>query len=197
MTSSSGKSSKMFDANVLFGSAIIAPISANFNCYLTVMITHYLEMKSESELAAKKTPCDIEIKEAEVKNYKFNKFLYQLVGEPWCWTDKLSLPDEAWQSYAEASNLRTWVAYVRGSIAGYYELQCQSNGDVELAYFGLAQKFIGKGFGGYLLTHAIQSAWAMENTKRIWVHTCSLDHPSALNNYVSRGFSVYNVVSSY
>lgn len=114
------------------------------------MITYYLEMKSKDELISTTCPQGIEITEAEVKNFRFNRFLYQLIGENWSWNDKLSQTDDEWRSYAEADNLRTWVAYIKGSIAGYYELQYQSNGNVELAYFGLAPGFTDKGYGGYL-----------------------------------------------
>ena len=58
-------------------------------------------------------------------------------------------------------------------------------------YFGLGVRFIGKGMGGYLLSQAIEKAWSLENTQRVWVHTCSLDHPSALKNYQARGFSIF------
>lgn len=160
------------------------------------MITYYLEMKSQSELVSKPRLLEIEVVEAEVKNFRFNKSLYRLIGENWNWNDKLSQTDNEWRSYAEADNLRTWVAYIKGSIAGYYELQHQNNGDVELAYFGLAPDFIGKGYGGYLLSHAIQSAWSLPGVSRVWVHTCTLDHPSAFSNYKARGFSVYDEVHS-
>ena len=96
-------------------------------------------------------------------------------------------------TFAENENLRTWVGYYKGSPAGYYELQQQDGGDVEIAYFGLAPRFIGKGFGGYLLSHAIKSAWNWEGTRRVWVHTCTLDHPTALQNYKARGLEVYKV----
>ena len=160
------------------------------------MDTYYLEMHSKSDFIPKASPGDIEVIEAEIKNYRLNKYLYQLIGEPWGWGDKLSLPNTEWKSYAESSNLRTWVAYIQGSIAGYYELQSQTEGDVELKYFGLAPDFIGKGYGGYLLSHAIQSAWTIDNIRRLWVHTCSLDHPGALGNYQSRGFKIYSTVRS-
>lgn len=160
------------------------------------MITYYLEMKSKDDLAVKTRPLGIDVIGVEIKNFRFNKFLYQLIGENWSWSEKLSQTDNEWRSYAEAANLRTWVAYVRGSIAGYYELQSQRDGSAELAYFGLAPDFIGKGYGGYLLSHAIQSAWALPGIVRVWVHTCTLDHPSALNNYQARGFIVYDEVHS-
>lgn len=147
-------------------------------------------------LREKPKPDGFDVLEAEIKHYKFNKFLYQLVGEGWAWNDKDSFSDQQWREYAEDENLRTWVAYTRGSISGYFELERQPNSDLEITYFGLVPGMIGKGLGGYLLTYAIKSAWAWGDTKRIWLHTCSLDHASALNNYKARGFEVYRESSS-
>ena len=155
--------------------------------------TYYLEMKSPSLLKDKKESEGLKIYECEIRQFQFNRFLYQFIGGAWGWTDKLSWSDEQWKTYAENDNLRTWGAYYKGSLAGYYELQQQYGGDVELAYLGLAPKFIGKGFGGYLLSQAIKSAWEWKWTKRVWVHTCTLDHPSALQNYKARGMDVYRV----
>jgi GNAT superfamily N-acetyltransferase len=153
--------------------------------------TYYLEMRSPEDISDKSRPEDLCICECEIKQFQFNRFLYQLIGGPWQWVDKLSWSDEEWINYAENDNLRTWVAYHRGSPAGYYDLQQQQGGDVEIAYFGLAPKFIGKGFGGYLLSRAIRSAWEWQGTRRVWVHTCTLDHPGALENYKARGMKVY------
>jgi GNAT superfamily N-acetyltransferase len=150
----------------------------------------YLEMCSPSQLRAKDKPDALTLLEAEVKQYQFNRFLYQLVGASWLWTEKLSLSDRQWQNYAEADNLRTWVAWCQGSPAGYFELRKNPNGDVEICYFGLAEKFIGSGFGGYLLSAALQQAWSWQ-ASRVIVNTCSLDHPSALANYQARGMSIY------
>lgn len=154
------------------------------------VITYYLEMKSEEELNGVGESNGLSVIEAEIDNYKLNKFLYQYVGEPWDWVDKLSLSDESWQRYVENPGLRTWVAYYKGSIAGYFELSVVGS-DIELVYFGLAQAFIGKGFGGYLLSFAIKQAWGIDDAKRVWLHTCSLDHPNALKNYEARGFKLY------
>lgn len=155
--------------------------------------TYYLEMTSPSSLKDKADPGGLEIYECEIKQFQYNRFLYQLIGEDWEWTDKNRWPDEQWKAYAENDNLRTWVAYYRGSPDGYYELQQQDGGNVEIAYFGLAPKFIGRGFGGYLLSWAIKTAWALKGTQRVWVHTCTLDHPGALQNYKARGMIVYRV----
>lgn len=159
---------------------------------MSEVVTYYLEMNTEKAFADKGDSAELRIEEAKVKDYRFNKFLYSWIGEDWNWTDKLSLSNPEWQRYSESANLRTWVAYSQGSIAGYYELQKQADDNIEIAYFGLSPNFIGKGFGSFLLSHAIRQAWGWGNTKRVWVHTCTLDHANALSNYKSRGFSIYN-----
>ncbi|WP_298774312.1 GNAT family N-acetyltransferase [uncultured Shewanella sp.] len=155
------------------------------------VITYYLEMNSPEELIKKTDARGLTIVEAKINEFKFNRFLYQLIGEQWKWVDKLSLSDEEWKAYVENPNLRTWVAYYEGAIAGYFELNANNSGDSEIAYFGLAPNFIGKGLGGYLLSNAISNAWEIPTTKRVWVHTCSLDHGSALANYKARGLKLY------
>jgi ribosomal protein S18 acetylase RimI-like enzyme len=158
----------------------------------SVTIT-YLEMVAPEQLRPKRlTDSRFCMREATVKQWEFNKFLYVLVGRDWSWTDKLKWNDHLWQSYAEADDLRTFVAYYDGSVAGYYELSLDDDGGVEIAIFGLAPKFIGRGFGGVLLTNALEEAWAMKPS-RVWLHTCSLDHPSALANYQARGLQIYKV----
>src|SRR5262249_40568619 len=112
-------------------------------------------------------------------------------GEDWSWNDKRSWTDAQWQDYVMSPQLRTFAAHYDDALAGYYELRCDDSG-VEIAYFGLLPAFIGRGFGGGLLTHAIEEAWRM-SPARVWVHTCSLDHPGALANYEARGMKIYKV----
>lgn len=157
--------------------------------------TYHLEMKSISELNEKCDSNGLRVVEAEIDEFRLNKFLYQYIGEPWKWTDKLSQSDSEWEEYVLSPNLRTWVAYFRGAIAGYFELLVKGS-TTEIAYFGLALRFIGKGFGGYLLSQAIKQAWNIKSTKRVYVHTCTLDHASALSNYEARGFKVYKTESA-
>lgn len=157
---------------------------------MQTVTTFYLEMLSFSSLKGRDDSRGLELSECEIKQYQFNRFLYKFIGEQWLWEDKLSWSDKAWEEYVESENLRTWVAYYNGAIAGYFELLKQGD-DVEIIYFGLAKPFIGKGFGGYLLSQAIMSAWKWSGVSRVWVHTCTLDHPSALQNYISRGMKIY------
>ena len=163
---------------------------------MATFTTYYLEMHSPHQLNAKTLPESLNIVECEQPQYEFNRFLYQLVGGAWDWGDLDSFTDKQWQARVEDKNLRTWVAYYRGSIAGYYELYRPDGVNTEIKYFGLSQGNIGKGFGGALLSQAITSAWEWSGTQRVWVHTCTLDHPNALNNYMSRGMKVFKEETS-
>ena len=160
---------------------------------MTEVTVYYLEMHSPDLLRGRAIAPDLQITEARVKQYQVNKMLYELVGENWHWNEKAEWSVSDWQQYSEADNLRTWIAYNQGSIAGYFELQKKNNDDInitEIAYFGLTPKFIGRGFGGMMLSEAITQAWDWGDTNRVIVNTCSLDHPSALSNYRARGFEV-------
>jgi GNAT superfamily N-acetyltransferase len=152
--------------------------------------TTYLEMTSPSSLRPKRAPdVRLEVVRAEIPSPELNRFFYTEVGAGWYWHDRLSWSHEQWLAYLAREDLETWVGYVRGTPAGYFELE-RNGVDVELAYFGLLPSFVGKGLGADLLTAAVERAWKM-NAQRVWVHTCDLDHPAALANYVARGFNVY------
>lgn len=160
---------------------------------MAIVTVTYLQMSSRDQLRPRDCPDPrFTVQEATVKQWHYNRFLYVLVGTPWDWSDKLVWSDEDWKHYAERDTLRTFVAYYDGSPAGYFELNFNVPGDVEIAYFGLAPKFIGKGFGGYLLTRALEIAWETKPA-RVWLHTCSKDHPAALANYQGRGLMIYKV----
>jgi len=155
------------------------------------LTTWYLEMHDPAALRPATARGALELRECEVPQAELNRFLYGFVGGAWAWTDKLGWSEAQWRAWAEDPCLRTWIALCRGSLAGYFELQKQPGDDVEIAYFGLTPAFIGGGFGGELLTQAIRRAWAWD-ARRVWVHTCSLDHPAALANYRARGMRVYH-----
>ncbi len=159
------------------------------------MKTYYLETNSPSELNAAPDSHLLVVKKCDDKLFQFNKFLYETVGSHWAWKDKSVWSDQQWIDYVEDSGLHTWVAYSRGTPAGYFELQQQDSGRVEIAYFGLIPKFIGRGFGGFLLSQAIKSAWELGATK-VWVHTCTQDHPNALKNYQARGMKIFKTETS-
>ncbi len=160
---------------------------------MSEVIITYLEMREASELRPKS--CDdpkFEIRECIPSQWQINRELYFKVGEPWSWTDKRGWSDEQWREYVEIELLRTFVAYYDRCVAGYFELHGQTNSDIEITYFGLLPLYLGRGFGGALLTRAIEEAWRMKPS-RVWVHTCSLDHPASLRNYEARGMKTWKI----
>lgn len=151
----------------------------------------YLEQHQPSALRRARVPTPAPlVLQARVPSPELSRFLYTAVGGPWYWRDRLSWSLTRWQRYLQRPEVQTWVAYSEGTPAGYIELEHQQGGDVQIAYFGLLPSFTGRGLGGHLLTVGIDRAWAMEAT-RVWVHTCSLDGPTALANYEARGMQRY------
>ena len=115
---------------------------------------------------------------------------YTEVGRDYHWVDRLSWTDDDIRAYLADPALEFWVMRVGGQVAGYFELRAHEDGAVEVAYFGLLPAFVGRGLGKFLLTRAVERAWA-GGAVRVWLHTSSLDHTSALPNYLARGFSIW------
>lgn len=155
--------------------------------------TTHLEIVSRDQWVRRvREGAGLDVRECIVKQPRFNRFLYEYVGGNWRWVDRLVWSAQQWQDYATNDNLRTFVAWRQGSIAGYYELQRQDGPSVEIRIFGLTPEFVGQGLGGPLLDSAIENAFAWA-ASRVWVHTCNRDHPNALNNYLKSGFRIFKV----
>ncbi|HZI41652.1 MAG TPA: GNAT family N-acetyltransferase [Gemmatimonadaceae bacterium] len=116
--------------------------------------------------------------------------LYAAVGGPWHWRDRLAWDDATLQAHLASPDIAIWELVVGDESAGYFELRRSGDQEIELAYFGLAPRFIGRGLGGALLTRAVEEAWKL-GARRVWLHTCTLDSPHALPNYRARGFRDY------
>jgi ribosomal protein S18 acetylase RimI-like enzyme len=115
--------------------------------------------------------------------------LYALVGELWLWRDRLVWNRDDLQRYLASPDVHIWTAHVRGATAGYFELRQHADRSVEVMYFGLAPRYFGRGIGGWLLTRAVEEAFAL-GAARIVLNTCTLDAPQALPNYLARGFTI-------
>jgi len=120
----------------------------------------------------------------------FFRYLYLEVGRSYHWVDRLPWTDEQIRARLADPDVSLWLLRVKGSPAGYFELERHDDGSVEIAYFGLLPEFLGRGLGKHLLTAAAEAAWGL-GARRVWLHTCTLDDPAALPNYRARGFRPY------
>lgn len=170
------------------------------------VITTYLEQLSPSDLrTSDRAVPDARIERVRAMTPTFGRYLYEAVGGPWSWTDRLSWAPAEWAAWYGRPGSETWVAYADGAPAGYVELDAvagESATVVEIAYFGLTPEFIGRGLGGHLLSTGVRQAWSFAErypdlpaVNKVWVHTCSLDGPAALANYQARGFRIYRTES--
>jgi GNAT superfamily N-acetyltransferase len=116
--------------------------------------------------------------------------LYRDVGSAWHWHDRDAWSNERLSSHLSRASVAVHVLRVKGEVAGYFELEHHEGGDVEILYFGLVDRFFGRGLGAHLLTVAAEEAWAFGATW-VWLNTCTLDHPAALANYRARGFTPF------
>ena len=149
----------------------------------------YLEINTINDLKTKPISSDcFSLKEESKDNFDLNKFFYKQIGKRHQWVDRLIWQDKDWLKYISNENLRTYIFKRENDLVGYFELIFNNN-DCEIAYFGILEEFIGKGYGGFLLSEALKIGFKRAN--RIWVHTCSLDHPNAIENYKSRGMKIF------
>ena len=159
----------------------------------------HLEQDSPDRIQPAREPATaVSIIRAEVPSPELSRYLYTSVGGDWYWTDRLGWTWRQWHDYLEQPGVETWVVYLRGTPAGYIELDGHTPGQVEIAYFGLLPAFAGHGIGGHLLTVGLRHAWRLPErhpglaaVQRVIVNTCSLDGPAALTNYQSRGMRIY------
>ena len=153
---------------------------------------NYLEIRSLDELnETNYTPKDYFVENINPSNFELNKFFYKNIGKKHYWKDRLSWSDRNWIEYTENKNLDTYILKFKKDLVGYFELlHHEEKNEIEIAYLGLLEEYQNQKLGSFLLTSAIKEAF-LKKTNRIWVHTCSLDHKNALNNYLSRGMKIF------
>lgn len=151
----------------------------------------YLEMTDASQLTGEASaPAGVTLGREAACPPDVWRRLYTEVGGEYHWVDRLAWTDEEIRRYLDDPGVELWILRDGTDLAGYVELKRDAEGGIEIAYFGLLPAFTGRGFGRYLLTAAVKRAWAL-GPSRVWVHTSSLDHPSAFPNYLARGFTVW------
>ena len=153
---------------------------------------NYLEINSIEDLNDVNDPQEeYSLNLLEPQNFQLNKFFYKNIGKKHKWIDRLVWTENQWIDYVSSEKVKTYVLKYKDDLAGFFELIFHSQkNEVEIAYFGLLEEFQNKKLGSYLLSQAIQKSFN-RGIDRVWVHTCSLDHKNALNNYIARGMKIF------
>ena len=152
----------------------------------------FLEINSIQDLLGSLPPnesCKISL--IDPPDFQLNKFFYKQIGKNCRWIDRLIWNDKTWIEYVNNKNVRTYMLKDKDELIGYFEqILSEDNLSCEISYFGILEEYYEKKYGGYLLTEAIKKSFT-DKVKRVWVHTCSLDHKNALNNYLARGMRIF------
>ena len=153
---------------------------------------NYLEISSLGDLNDSVTsPEDYIVSLVEPADFQLNKFFYKNIGKNHNWVDRLIWTEKKWIEYTCDEKVKTYILKKKNDLAGYFELIFhKEKNEIEIAYLGLLKEYHNKRLGSYLLSSAIKNSF-LQNPKRVWVHTCSLDHKNALKNYISRGMKVF------
>ncbi len=153
---------------------------------------NYLEINSINDLKDSNiNPKDYKIELNNTLDFQLNKFFYKNIGKNHHWVDRLMWTEKQWSDYTSDKKLKTYILKKNNELAGFFELILHNEkNEIEIAYLGLLEEYQNKKLGSYLLSSAIKISFS-NNSKRVWVHTCSLDHKNALRNYIARGMKIF------
>ncbi len=156
------------------------------------VIRYFLEIFKKSDLIFNDQNLVTEsVKLINIDDFKLNKFFYKNIGKSHGWKDRLNWSDKKWIEYTSSKNVITYVLKYKNDFAGYFELIFhQDKKEIEIAYLGILEEYQNKKLGSYLLSEAIKKSFNFD-VNRVWVHTCTLDHRNALNNYKARGMTIF------
>ena len=113
--------------------------------------------------------------------------LYLCVGEEWLWFSRVRMSDAELAAIIQSPQVEVYALTLDGRDEGLLELDFRTEGECEIAFFGVTAKLVGGGAGRWLMNRALAFAWSRP-IARVWVHTCTFDHPSALAFYQRSGF---------
>ena len=153
--------------------------------------TFYLDMLSPPHERLAPPREAVEIARVERPEIELYRSLYDAVGRDWNWINRRLMSDDELRAIIHDDRVEFHVLYVQGTPAGFCEMDRRADGEVELVYFGLAPEYIGRGLGKYFLNRMLLQAWSYA-PKRVWLHTCELDHEAALSTYQKAGLAVYD-----
>tara|TARA_Y100001970_G_C14037502_1_gene751911 strand:+ start:45 stop:548 length:504 start_codon:yes stop_codon:yes gene_type:complete len=153
---------------------------------------NYLEINSLNDLNEGNKPSEsYSLNLIDPINFQLNKFFYKNIGKKHKWIDRLIWNEQKWIDYVSSEKVKTYVLKNKDDLVGFFELIFHlEKKEVEIAYFGILEEYQNKKLGSFLLSEAIKTSFE-KNINRVWLHTCSLDHKNALNNYIARGMRIF------
>ncbi len=159
---------------------------------MTQVKRFFLEIKKEQFLSQSPSfPHKTEVYLDNEKDISINKFFYRQVGKDHFWRDRLLWSDKEWKKYINNKCLETGIMKLEDKFIGFYEQEFHEvKNEIELIQMGILKEHQGKKFGSLLLEYIIYEAFN-KNVEKIRVHTCTLDHKYALDNYLSKGFKIF------
>ena len=152
-------------------------------------VVTYLEMRQSPRILSTDTS-GLSCRKVPRPDLNWYRDLYRAVGQDWLWFNRLRMSDEELANTIHNPKVDIYALSVEGSDKGLLELDRRTSGEVEIAYFGVTADLVGRGAGQFLMQHALAEAWS-HAPQRVWVHTCTLDHPRALSFYLKAGFVPY------
>ncbi|MDO9381253.1 MAG: GNAT family N-acetyltransferase [Hyphomicrobiaceae bacterium] len=132
------------------------------------------------------------LRKVETPDLTWYRELYRRVGEEWLWFSRLQMSDADLAAIIHAPLVEIYALVQDGRDEGLLELDFREAGQCELSFFGVTEKLIGSGAGRWLMNRALELMWSRP-VGRVWVHTCTLDHPGAVAFYQRSGFRPFRL----
>ncbi|HET9096780.1 MAG TPA: GNAT family N-acetyltransferase [Candidatus Baltobacteraceae bacterium] len=153
-------------------------------------VATYLEMRERAALLPERPEAARSLERLRPPPLDAYRSLFKRVGAPYLWFSRLTMTDEQLAAIIRDPDVEVYLVRDGGAEAGLLELDFRTLGECELVFFGLLEPYIGKGAGRWLMNRAIELAWS-HPLRRFWLHTCTLDHPKALEFYRRSGFTPF------
>jgi GNAT superfamily N-acetyltransferase len=152
---------------------------------VAAVVTH-LEMTARPALRPD-PPRAWSMRRVEMPPLDWYRGLYRRIGEEWLWVSRIRMADAELASHLHSPQLEVCALVDAGSDEGLLELDFRKRGQCEIVLFGVTARLVGSGAGRWLMNRALEIAWSRP-IERLWLHTCTLDHPAALAFYQRSGF---------
>ncbi len=153
-------------------------------------VVTYLEMRTSPPVAVTPTMSDFTVRRVDQPDLDWYRRLFRSIGENWLWFSRLRLSDDELRAILHDPGIDIYVLSHNGADVGLLEFDRRHMPDIEISFFGVTQAMIGKGAGHALLAHCLPLAWE-HKPERVWLHTCTSDHPAAMAFYMKFGFVPY------